>query len=91
MTTTLQTATAVACANIAFIKYWGQRDSALTLPTNGSISMNLDGCLTETKVRCDPDGGLNILRCVEGSLAVIFECEAPTSCGINDAGLTCIQ
>lgn len=55
MTTTPHTATAVACANIAFIKYWGQRDAALTLPTNGSISMNLDGCLTETTVRCDPD------------------------------------
>ncbi len=46
---------------------------------------------SEGKVRCDPDGGLNILRCVEGSLAVIFECQAPTNCGINDAGLTCIQ
>ncbi|MBP8252788.1 MAG: diphosphomevalonate decarboxylase [Herpetosiphon sp.] len=50
-----QTATAVACANIAFIKYWGQLDSSLILPTNGSISMNLDGCLTETTVRIDPD------------------------------------
>ncbi len=49
------TATAVACANIAFIKYWGQRDAALTLPANGSISMNLDGCLTETSVLFDPE------------------------------------
>ncbi|MFD3165391.1 diphosphomevalonate decarboxylase [Herpetosiphon sp. NSE202] len=48
-------ATAVACANIAFIKYWGQRDAHLTLPTNGSISMNLDGCLTETTVQCLPE------------------------------------
>jgi diphosphomevalonate decarboxylase len=55
MTTNPPSATAVACANIAFIKYWGQRDASLTLPTNGSISMNLDGCLTETTVRCDPE------------------------------------
>lgn len=55
MNITPQAATAVACANIAFIKYWGQADSELTLPTNGSISMNLDGCLTETSVRFDPE------------------------------------
>lgn len=46
---------------------------------------------SEGKVRCDPDGGLNILRCVDSGLEVIFECQAPTRCGINDAGLTCIQ
>ena len=36
------TATALAHPNIAFIKYWGNRDEALRLPANGSISMNLD-------------------------------------------------
>ncbi len=36
--TTMQ-ATAVAPANIAFIKYWGVQDAARTLPYNGSISM----------------------------------------------------
>ena len=54
MTEPLQ-ATAIACANIAFIKYWGQQDTHLTLPTNGSISMNLDGCLTETSVYFAPE------------------------------------
>ncbi len=44
------TATAVANANIAFIKYWGNRDARLRLPVNGSISMNLDGLFTRTKV-----------------------------------------
>jgi diphosphomevalonate decarboxylase len=48
------TATAVAPANIAFIKYWGVQDAALTLPFNGSISMNLDTCLTTTTVTFDP-------------------------------------
>jgi len=43
-------ATAQACPNIAFIKYWGNRDNALRLPMNGSISMNLDGLYTRTTV-----------------------------------------
>ncbi|MBI5954939.1 MAG: diphosphomevalonate decarboxylase [Chloroflexi bacterium] len=48
------TATSVACANIAFIKYWGNRDNALRLPSNGSISMNLDGLFTRTAVSFQP-------------------------------------
>jgi diphosphomevalonate decarboxylase len=47
-------ATAVACPNIAFIKYWGNRDDALRLPSNGSISMNLAGLETRTTVEFDP-------------------------------------
>jgi diphosphomevalonate decarboxylase len=46
-------ATAIAPANIAFIKYWGMRDAAATLPYNGSISLNLDACLTTTTVELD--------------------------------------
>lgn len=49
------TATAVACANIAFIKYWGNRDHALRLPVNGSISMNLAGLETRTTVTFSAD------------------------------------
>ena len=45
-----RTATSVSCSNIAFIKYWGNRDSALRLPVNGSISMNMDGLFTRTTV-----------------------------------------
>jgi diphosphomevalonate decarboxylase len=48
------TATAIACANIALIKYWGDRDSALRIPANGSISMNLAGLTTTTQVFADP-------------------------------------
>jgi diphosphomevalonate decarboxylase len=44
------TATAVACANIAFIKYWGNRDETLRLPVNPSLSMNLDGLYVRTEV-----------------------------------------
>ena len=50
------TATAIACPNIAFIKYWGNRDDPrLRLPSNGSISMNLDGLFSRTTVTFGPD------------------------------------
>jgi diphosphomevalonate decarboxylase len=42
--------TAKANPNIAFIKYWGNQDNALRLPANGSISMTLDGLETCTTV-----------------------------------------
>ena len=48
------TSTAQACPNIAFIKYWGNRDNTLRLPVNGSISMNLDGLFTRTTVSFQP-------------------------------------
>jgi len=47
------TATAVACPNIAFIKYWGDRDPILRIASNGSISMNLGGLKTCTQVTFD--------------------------------------
>jgi len=48
-------ATAVACANIAFIKFWGKRDAELNLPANSSLSMNLEGLTTVTTVEFSPD------------------------------------
>jgi diphosphomevalonate decarboxylase len=50
----LGTATSIAFANIALIKYWGNRDDASRLPMNGSISMNLDGLFTRTTVSFQP-------------------------------------
>ena len=47
-------ATAVSHPNIAFIKYWGNRNSALRIPMNGSISMNLDSLTTRTTVSFQP-------------------------------------
>lgn len=46
-------ATCVAHPNIALIKYWGNQDEALRIPSNGSISMTLDGLETRTAVRFD--------------------------------------
>lgn len=46
-----QKATAVSCSNIALIKYWGNRDQRLRLPSNPSLSMNLAGLETRTTVQ----------------------------------------
>jgi len=50
----MQPATAIAHPNLAFIKYWGNRDDTLRLPSNGSISMTLAGLETRTRVVFDP-------------------------------------
>jgi diphosphomevalonate decarboxylase len=41
---------ALAHPNIALIKYWGNRDDQLRLPSTGSISFNLSGLFTRTQV-----------------------------------------
>ncbi len=46
---------------------------------------------SEGKLRCDPDGGLRALRCVDGGLGVLFTCVAPMFCGLFDGGLTCVD
>jgi diphosphomevalonate decarboxylase len=51
----MHAASALAHPNIAFIKYWGNRDEHLRLPVNSSLSMNLDGLFTRTTVTFDPD------------------------------------
>jgi diphosphomevalonate decarboxylase len=47
-------ATACASPNIALIKYWGNRDQALRLPSNPSLSMSMAGLTTTTIVEFDP-------------------------------------
>lgn len=44
-------ATAVAPANIAFVKYWGKRSARLNTPFAGSLSMNLSEHRTTTTVQ----------------------------------------
>lgn len=46
-------ATAIAQPNIALIKYWGKRDTALNLPAVGSISVTLSDLYTRMSVRFD--------------------------------------
>ncbi len=46
--------TARAHPNIAFVKYWGNKDDALRIPSNGSISMNLGDLITQTTVEFEP-------------------------------------
>ncbi|MCC6146080.1 MAG: diphosphomevalonate decarboxylase [Anaerolineaceae bacterium] len=55
------TATATAHPNIAFIKYWGNRNASLRIPDNGSISMNLNGLVTKTTVTFREDSEEDVL------------------------------
>jgi len=50
-----QRATALAHPNLALIKYWGNRDHALRLPANSSLSMNLAALSTTTTVEFHSD------------------------------------
>ena len=47
-------ATAVAPANIAFVKYWGAVDLERAIPRNPSISMTLSRCVSRTTVEVLP-------------------------------------
>jgi diphosphomevalonate decarboxylase len=55
----MTTATAQSHPNIAFIKYWGNRDESLRLPANGSISINLAGLETRTQVTWEERRGMS--------------------------------
>jgi diphosphomevalonate decarboxylase len=46
-------ASAIAHPNIALIKYWGNTNHELRLPSNGSISMTLGNLFTQTTVTFD--------------------------------------
>ncbi|MCP4873146.1 MAG: diphosphomevalonate decarboxylase [Proteobacteria bacterium] len=48
-------ATARACSNIAFIKYWGKADFDHNIPLNDSVSMTLSDAVTTTTVQWDPE------------------------------------
>jgi diphosphomevalonate decarboxylase len=48
------TASAAAHPNIAFIKYWGNKDHDLRIPANSSLSMNLVELETRTRVSFNP-------------------------------------
>lgn len=54
--------TARAHSNIAFIKYWGNIDHELRLPTNSSISMNLSDLYTTTRVEWSEQYSVDSLK-----------------------------
>jgi diphosphomevalonate decarboxylase len=60
--------TAIAHPNIAFIKYWGNRDASLRIPSNPSLSMNLDGLHTLTRVTFSLDLSADTLTLNSASL-----------------------
>ncbi|MDH3744998.1 MAG: diphosphomevalonate decarboxylase [Acidobacteriota bacterium] len=49
-------ATVAAPSNIAFVKYWGTRDEARTIPYNPSISMTLTHCVSTCTVEYRAEG-----------------------------------
>jgi len=51
----MKKATAIAPANIAFIKYWGRKDDKLRLPVNNSLAMNLSNVFTVTTIEFSKD------------------------------------
>lgn len=57
-----RSATARAHSNIAFVKYWGNRDHRLRLPVSSSISMNLAELHTTTTVAWDSSLRQDTLR-----------------------------
>ena len=63
MASPVNIASARAHSNIAFIKYWGNRDHQLRLPSNSSLSMNLASLHSTTTVEWSsalPDDSLAI-------------------------------
>ncbi|MFZ5443995.1 MAG: hypothetical protein ACOZQL_28585 [Myxococcota bacterium] len=66
-------------------------DETADCDTSGNSVGDRCAPTSEGKARCDPDGGLNILQCLDGGLDLVWTCTTPTICGVGDAGqLTCI-
>ena len=60
--------TAEACANIAFIKYWGNLPEGGNLPLNPSISMTMASCVTRTTIEILPSASADECT-LDGSIA----------------------
>jgi len=61
--------TAIAPANIAFIKYWGKKNEELRIPANASISMNLLGAVTTTTVEFSSSYPKDTIELTDGSFS----------------------
>jgi hypothetical protein len=72
----------------------GCRQSGDTVECDTSLNGLGDRCSNLGRVRCDPDGGQQILRCKDGGvLEVEVACPVRSGvqlqCVLSDAGLTC--
>ncbi|MCA2978070.1 MAG: hypothetical protein INH41_28130 [Myxococcaceae bacterium] len=72
----------------------GCSKSGDTVDCDTSLNGLGDRCASPGRVRCDPDGGLQILRCLsDGLLGLELSCPrmsgVQTACVASDAGLTC--
>lgn len=52
-------------SNIAFVKYWGQRDADFVLPFNDSVSMNLSHCYTDVVMEILEDPAIQEMQIKE--------------------------
>jgi hypothetical protein len=86
------------CTHGVWLLYSDCRGPDACAQTGATISCDTSGnsvgdsCppTSEGKVRCDPDGGINFLRCIDGGLVIIDTCPQPLKCGFRpDAGLSC--
>lgn len=68
-------ATAIAPANIAFIKFWGKADPKARVPQNDSISMNLSACFTTTTVEFLPELKHDKIKFIEEDIVKAKELE----------------
>ncbi|MCX6772029.1 MAG: diphosphomevalonate decarboxylase [Candidatus Micrarchaeota archaeon] len=65
----MEKSTWLATPNIAVVKYWGKRDSALNLPYNGSVSVTMDEAVS-TRTTVEFDARLSHdLFCLNGKAA----------------------
>lgn len=62
-------ASAVAPANIAFIKYWGKKDKVTRLPLNSSISMNIDAAHTTTTIEFSDNNSQDQIELIGGQFS----------------------
>lgn len=71
----------------------GCRRDGTTVKCDTSGNTLGDRCQNVGRVRCEPDGGTQILRCSDGGVLVTeFRCpfnQVQTRCVVGDGGLTC--
>lgn len=71
----MKLSTAIAPSNLAFLKYWGKKDSKLRIPYNNSISVNLGSATTITSVNFSPD--------LERDIVIVNDSEQDTTSGFT--------